>query len=155
MINCCCGIFKIFFLGLIHNRLFFGIMHLQIYMSTICECSAYANCAYCIKSVGILNNFPSSVRILVFTPAPLNDIVNIISQTRSIISLFSIFHQYIPCNLWPNCVVSVVEFPIWNIMQKAHQFNNKHISRFFPANVPGHLPDPINMPPIMTRRFSF
>src|SRR3989344_1228432 len=147
---------KIFFLRLVHGRLFIRVVHWTIFVSAVSKCAGDTNGSDSVKPVGILNNFTLKCFHLSFYARTLkrhahDNIANLIDDFGG----HRIFFKNLPSYFWTDSIVSIMKFPVRYIVEKCREFYYKNIGTFTFADVFRHIPHTNDVPPIMPRSFTF
>src|SRR3990170_5222441 len=66
-----------------------------------------------------------------------------------------VLHQYLTCYPRPHGIITIMKLMICYIMQDGSKLHNKHVSFLFTCQMLSHLPDTVNMPPVMPGAFTF
>src|SRR4030067_3748333 len=68
---------------------------------------------------------------------------------------YLLLHQYLTCYPWPHSIITIMKLMVRYIMQESGKFKHVHVSALFTSYMLSHLPDTVNMPPVMPGAFAF
>ncbi len=147
---------KIFLFRLMYRRLFSRIIHWPIFMSAVSECAGNAYRSNSVKSVRILNNFSFKRFHFGYYTRTLKGHTH--DNVANFVDSFGgrrVFFKNLPSYFGADSVISIMKFPVRNIVEKCGKFYHKQIGVFAGADMFGHIPNSHDMPPIVSRPFTF